>query len=370
MRRVIILLIITLYSLVASAQINADHSVVELYDDIPQQWIDSVKKMWLSYPGESHSEGIRAGLLALEAFDPTYAVSVIESGTPEAYTALNLRASRATWGDYNNETGWIYSYGEEDWFINEIAIERTKAGIAYCNSHDLTIGAFGFGWCWDESFTDMTDYIAATKSYIDYCANSIDTKILFTTGPVDDINASGETGYLKYLAYETIRDTVDNDPTRILFDYADILCYDSGNETPNTTTWNGHLYPIITETNLIPIVGSYHISEAGALRLGKAMWWMLARIAGWDGGSTIIIDNKMNPEFYIVQLQNKLTIKSEKHFVGLSKCSLYSLNGSLLYKEKIVSNSIDIDISSLTSGIYIITFTGLEHVISLKVAIP
>ena len=31
-----------------------------------------------------------------------------------------------------------------------------------------------------------------------------------------------------------------------------------------------------------------HISEAGALRLAKAMWWMLARIAGWDGGTTTI----------------------------------------------------------------------------------
>ena len=29
-----------------------------------------------------------------------------------------------------------------------------------------------------------------------------------------------------------------------------------------------------------------HISEAGAIRLAKAMWWMLARIAGWDGGTT------------------------------------------------------------------------------------
>lgn len=26
-----------------------------------------------------------------------------------------------------------------------------------------------------------------------------------------------------------------------------------------------------------------HIGRIGALRVAKAMWWMLARIAGWDG---------------------------------------------------------------------------------------
>jgi len=33
---------------------------------------------------------------------------------------------------------------------------------------------------------------------------------------------------------------------------------------------------------------SISYSESGATRLAKAMWWMLARIAGWDGGTTTI----------------------------------------------------------------------------------
>ena len=79
-----------------------------------------------------------------------------------------------------------------------------------------------------------------------------------------------------------IRDSVRANSARILFDYADILCYDDDSETPNTTTWSGHDYPIITTTNSLP-EQTGHISNAGALRLARAMWWMMARIAGWDG---------------------------------------------------------------------------------------
>ena len=263
-------------------QIIADHTIVDRFDNIPPAYIAEVKKMRLVVPGESHSAGYRTGLLNLETAYPTYDVSVKEWGTPEAYTTSNLRVSNATWGDYDNSTGWIYSYGEEDWFTSALAISRTKAGITYCNSNSLTISAFGFGWCWDP-YISVTNYIPATQEYINYCtANGISTKVFFTTGPVDGVNASGEVGYNKSVFYESIRTYVEADVSRILFDYADILCYNDDGTT-NSTTWSGHTYPIITSTNLIPTEAAFHISNAGAIRLAKAMWWMLARMAGWDG---------------------------------------------------------------------------------------
>jgi len=318
-----------------SAPIIADHTVVDRYDDIPEYYIDEVKKMWLVIAGESHSYAYMSGLLGLKAVDADYDVSVmLESGTPETPTTVRLRASRATWGDYSNASGWIYSYGEEDWWTNSTAVNRTKAGLTYANSIGNPVSAMGFGWCWDpqagnpssadpvtgnrwygwsvgspegpdrawglddadNSLTgnsvNMDNYLEATQAYIDHCDdNAIPTKVFFTTGPVDkiDIGTSDEGMYNAYLKYEHIRDYVSTDGTLALFDYADILSYNNSDALA-TLTWSGHTFPTIHSDN-IGGTATGHIGSVGALRLAKAMWWMLARIAGWDGLSTTV------PEF-------------------------------------------------------------------------
>ena len=285
MKKLLLFVLSVFFSAISFSQIIADHTVVDRYVDIPQQYIDEVKKMWLVYAGESHSAAIRTGLALLESINPKYQVNITESGTPESYTNSHLRASRATWGNLTSSTGWIYSYGEEDWFTSSTAINRTKAGITYCNTHSLEIAAMGFGWCWDPEINTTDEfnmYLNATEEYITHCIiNNYSSKVFFTTGTVDGY--TGLTGYSKHLGYELIRAHVSNGNNRILFDYADILCYDDNSEVPNTTSYNGYVYPIITTTNSLP-EQTGHISNAGALRLAKAMWWMLARIAGWDGG--------------------------------------------------------------------------------------
>lgn len=313
-------------------QIIADHTIVDRYSAIPARYIALVKKMWLDVPGESHSEAYRIGLTILASENPDYAVSVTEAGTPEGTTDAHLRVSRASWGCLSNETGWVYGYGEEDWYTNATALLRTKAHLAYCNSNGHEIAAMGFGWCWDMTWINgpsgtidavhdtrwagssqdgpegnriwgldagdtvltgnsvcMDTYLAATQAYIDYCTTQgYGTKVFFTTGPVDGYYP-GEVGYQRHIKQEYIRNYVKADVTRILFDYADILCHDADGsqniQSYTSESGNTYSYPVITATNLGDAsIG--HIGQAGALRLAKALWWMLARMAGWDGIST------------------------------------------------------------------------------------
>ena len=123
--------------------IIADHTIVSNYCYIPQEYIDKVKCMWLDVPGESHSYGYRRGCELLEMSNSLFQVNVIDSGTPEGPTNTYLRVSRATWGDVSSGSGWIYGYGEEDWFTSTTAIQRTKAHITCAKTNSREIAAIG-----------------------------------------------------------------------------------------------------------------------------------------------------------------------------------------------------------------------------------
>lgn len=330
-----VLALISIWAPVSSAAppIVVDHTSVAKYEDIPQYWIDEVKKMRLNVPGESHSLAYRRGLTLLAGIDPTYAANATETGPPEAYTIAHLRVDRLKGSSPNNwgDTGT----GEADWYTNATGIAAMKTNISWANTNSLGMAAIGFGWCWDMTWhnglggtedpvyrtrwagaseggpegdlrwgldaasqaltgnsINLDTYLAATQQYVDYvAAQGYPTKVFFTTGPIESAN-TGELGYQKHLKQQRIRDYVNSHGGTILFDYADILSYnDAGTQT--TTTWTDYgstlrTFARINDNNMLDMSGSYaedgdHIGERGALRIGKALWYMLARIAGWDG---------------------------------------------------------------------------------------
>lgn len=312
--------VITISNQIGSLQLVADHTAVDNFDNIPAYYISEVKKMLVWFAGESHSYAYRDGMDLLEALNSTYDCN--QSWGFESYTTSHVRL--VAWPfEGTGEAVWYTwkAYPSSPPSESEVMKDYIDTQVSASNP----INFLAFGWCWDmvaengpttnadptlgvhwygasvggpdgsipwgidaEDYDETSNrvslqtYFDATEDYITYCAaNSPSTTVAFTTGPVDHYAATGEGGYQVYLKHEAIRDYVETNG-KILFDYADILCYDDGASTPNTTTWNGHTYPIITTTNGVS-EETGHITEEGAIRLAKAQWWLLARIAGWDG---------------------------------------------------------------------------------------
>ena len=269
-------------------------------------------------------------VLLLEAQDARFQANVVESGAPEPYTTNHLRVSSLVWGNVGAATGWFGGYGEQDWYTSDLAVQRVKANLAYCNTHGLSQTVLGFGWCWDATWHNlpgggvdpvyqvrwagaslggpdgdlrwgldaedtaltgnricMDTYLNATQQYVDFCkSNGYPTKVVFTTGPIDSY--IGENGYQRQLKYERMRQYVVNSADNILFDYADILSWNNAGQR-YTRTWTDYggrvqTYSMIHPDNMIDLNGSYvedgdHIGQVGAIRLAKALWVMLAHLA-------------------------------------------------------------------------------------------
>ncbi|MBN1981887.1 MAG: hypothetical protein JW795_10160, partial [Chitinivibrionales bacterium] len=266
------------------------------------------------------------------------------TGTPPAH---NQQMPVLRFGSFRRSgSGWATSTGEGTFYTNQQALEGIKNTIQYCHSSNNPIAVLGFGWCWDMTWTNcpsgnedpihhvrwagsssdgplgdlpwgldgsdailtgnsvcMDTYLAALQTYDSFSmSNGIITKPIATTGPVDGwycgSNDNTKEGRLqREIKQQYIRDFIKKQEAISLFDYADILCWSSSNVL-NQESWQDSHGQVRTYPQIHPEYegeynggeGSCHINQAGCLRIGKALWWFLARMAGWnglpDGGDT------------------------------------------------------------------------------------
>lgn len=330
MRRLqIFILVMVLLSVQLRGQVIADHSIVDQYENIPDNWIDSVKTMLVNIAGMSHAMGYHHAVELLEDLDPRFEVLTFTSTPIPGPTNQHLRLGRP------------YMVGSENFYESPSAIEAWKDVHINFGGSGNPYDVQAFGWSFQTTWQNppgglvdpvynvrwagsseggldgnkpwgldqgdsiltgnrvcMDTYLDAMEQYINYCnVNNIPTTMLFTSGAVDG-NGGTENGFQRELKNQHIRDYVNGREGLYFFDYADILVHNNSGEL-YTENWNdgGNLRPHqqIHPDNLMDYDASFnvispqpdieedHIGEVGALRLGKALWWLLARMAGWDG---------------------------------------------------------------------------------------
>jgi uncharacterized protein YjdB len=124
--------------------------------------------------------------------------------------------------------------------------------------------------------------------------------------------------------------------------------------------------------------GQASINSGGTLRpIENGVVTVIATASdgsGITGSCTVTITNQKaitgveeqeNKAPWVYQSSGLLIIQTNS-YVANHLCSIYSMNGSIMHNEKIYSESLFIDISSYSKGIYIITFQGDQNIAPIK----
>lgn len=285
---IIIILFTTTYGYPAAIVI--DHTCTDV-SKIPQTWIDYVQNnITVHHAGASHGEQLPDGLILLETEDSTYGVAIRQATTEglpsqEDPTVLRIYNGQPpeTSPDVHPGDYWEGSAGI---LRTETVLDTEHYNVSY------------YVWCWEcHNYTSsqITEYCEQMSSFAsDYPSITfvLVTGHLAPSKTGESVMPDANRGILR-ANNQQIRTYAENN-SMYLLDWADIDAYEDDQITGPCLTNKNHSnynsYPV--ECDADSETGSCgHDVEERCILKGNAVWWLMARISGWNGseGETITI---------------------------------------------------------------------------------
>jgi len=266
-------LVLSSSSINAKAEsIIADHTAASNFEIIPANYISFIHNNYHIYYGHtSHGSQIMSGLNTLEGENASYDPPVFHEVGDDL--------------GHNGDVSWepdIRQYLDSNPDCNMVM-------MSWC------------GGCSDNTEEGINIYLNAFNQLeLDYP----DVTFIYMTGHLD---GTGPEGNL-YARNNQIRDYCMNND-KVLFDFADIESWDpDGNYYPDDTDYCNWCTEWC-KTHECPECGCAHSQCFNCYLKGKAWWWMMARVSGWNGTGS---DDNVPPLVNIRKPDQALYINNRK----------------------------------------------------------
>jgi hypothetical protein len=235
---------------------------------IPGQWIDSVQEnIRMHYAHTSHGGQLTTGLELLESDDSAFDVAIGSSYLPDVPGALCV---------FDGQEGETYISPDLFWETHD-GMDMTRDVLSDNPSINVCM------WCW----CCQLDYYGQgeVQAYLD-SMSVLETEypavtFVYMTGNAQN---TGSEGYNRYQRNQQIRLYCENNG-KILYDFADLDAWWYNASTSqweqNTYSWSGSEIPVEHEQFNGDEAG--HTTFESCRQKGRAVWWMLALIDGWEG---------------------------------------------------------------------------------------